>query len=356
MCVFHLALKFAYNGTHFFGFQRQPEVRTVEGDIRKALDDLEREVIGKEGHDLRYSYASRTDRGVSAIGNVLEYRSPIEPVKLIGFLNSRLDHIHFHGYTFIQEINDPFLMDHDELMVKGTEQPTERDPEDPIAKGRNDQRGIDSGHPTTMNSEDFGCTGNGKHFNPRYARERWYRYFAPLIRIDDGKEKRVGIHMKGKPKDFDLIRALGIAEMFVGTHDFSSFARIESGKDPVRTLSSIHVQTRDLVKGLPPFLVIDIKGESFLWMMVRYLVGAIIEAGTGRLENESISEWLEHPKVAQKGSTPVAPENLVLMDVVYDGMDFIHVTEPTSDYFDQAGNALAGLEVWKGIFGDRDLR
>lgn len=57
-------LKVAYNGRGFHGSQSQPNVRTVEGDIVQALND--------EGiKAINYGFLSRTDRGVSALSNLL---------------------------------------------------------------------------------------------------------------------------------------------------------------------------------------------------------------------------------------------------------------------------------------------
>ncbi|HNU61182.1 MAG TPA: hypothetical protein PLI06_09810 [Methanofastidiosum sp.] len=57
-------LKVAYNGREFHGSQSQPNVRTVEGDIVQALDDQGIKAIN-------YGFLSRTDRGVSALSNIL---------------------------------------------------------------------------------------------------------------------------------------------------------------------------------------------------------------------------------------------------------------------------------------------
>lgn len=57
------ALRVFYDGSNFFGSQRQPGQRTVEGELLKAFEAL----------DLRYQNfqsAGRTDAGVSALGNV----------------------------------------------------------------------------------------------------------------------------------------------------------------------------------------------------------------------------------------------------------------------------------------------
>lgn len=57
------ALKVIYDGRGFAGSQIQPKQRTVEGEILKAL-----EKVGARAENFRR--ACRTDRGVSAAGNV----------------------------------------------------------------------------------------------------------------------------------------------------------------------------------------------------------------------------------------------------------------------------------------------
>lgn len=56
-------LKVAYDGTEFHGWQVQPEERSVEGELNKALFELTKE-------DIKVIGASRTDSGVHALGNV----------------------------------------------------------------------------------------------------------------------------------------------------------------------------------------------------------------------------------------------------------------------------------------------
>jgi tRNA pseudouridine38-40 synthase len=61
-----IALKFAYLGTNFSGFQFQPDKRTVEGELFKAL-----KTAGIEVKEARYKSAGRTDAGVHAFGQVI---------------------------------------------------------------------------------------------------------------------------------------------------------------------------------------------------------------------------------------------------------------------------------------------
>lgn len=61
-----IALKIAYLGDCYYGFQRQPGLLTVESVIRGALIR-----IGVPNGD--FCYAGRTDRGVSALGQVIDF-------------------------------------------------------------------------------------------------------------------------------------------------------------------------------------------------------------------------------------------------------------------------------------------
>ena len=92
-----LALKFGYDGRAFHGFSRQPGQRTVEGDILRALGEIG--VIGKGRlpRDIGYGAASRTDAGVSAIGNVLALDTTFRKDALLRALNARLEDIWFHS-------------------------------------------------------------------------------------------------------------------------------------------------------------------------------------------------------------------------------------------------------------------
>lgn len=73
-----VALKIAYIGTDFYGFQRQPDQRTVEGELISSLKDTG---LINDLKECGYSIAGRTDRGVHALGNVISFRTE-EDVKI----------------------------------------------------------------------------------------------------------------------------------------------------------------------------------------------------------------------------------------------------------------------------------
>ena len=319
-----LALKFAYSGKYFHGFQRQPDVRTIEGDIREALFELEGmgleldrdgkqfelyrdekkfepdrggkefEPYVREKKEPIYSYASRTDSGVSAAGNVILFSTPLSGKDLIGYLNTKLEHIFFHSFA---EVNE--------------------------------------------------------RFNPRFASERWYRYFVPTF-TRNGNEPCV--EHCGRIWQFDVELAREAAAIIAGTHDFSIFSKLAPGRDPIRNLNSIDIRIEKKATGLPPFLVFDLRGESFLWMMVKYIVGALLTVGTGQKPITWISKLLDgeenmqnSEKKSRQKPVPAPPEPLVLMDVIYPNISFKKVAEPQRYYVSMAGGQMADMNLWEQL-------
>ncbi len=69
------AFRVAYDGRPFHGFQRQPDVPTVEGVLLDALYELD--VTGaKADTPPRYAAAGRTDAGVSAVRQTVAFETP----------------------------------------------------------------------------------------------------------------------------------------------------------------------------------------------------------------------------------------------------------------------------------------
>jgi len=80
-------LTIEYDGTDFAGWARQPDKRTVQQELERAL----RTVLGEraaDGQPLTLTVAGRTDAGVHAWGQVASYAAEaVDPLRLNGLLD-----------------------------------------------------------------------------------------------------------------------------------------------------------------------------------------------------------------------------------------------------------------------------
>lgn len=136
-------------------------------------------------------------------------------------------------------------------------------------------------------------------WNPRLADHRVYRY-----RLEG---------MEGWWAD-DLERFQRHLDLFVGTHDVRNFARMEEGKNPIRTVVSASPWS---VGGR--IVGFEIVGHSFLWNQVRRIAMAVHSMELGRLSEDEVRDALERPEVpVDFGVAPA--EWLILWDVVWDAL------------------------------------
>src|SRR5947209_19635818 len=77
-------LTLSYDGTDFHGWQTQPVLRTVQETLQQALAALTRESV-------RVNASGRTDTGVHAVGQVVNFRSAtrLAPDAILRALNAR---------------------------------------------------------------------------------------------------------------------------------------------------------------------------------------------------------------------------------------------------------------------------
>jgi len=94
-----IAIKFAYNGMNFQGYARQPKLKTVEGDI---IDLLIVNNIIKDAKESKFRSASRTDKGTSALGNVIAFNTLLNKDLVFNKLKNNKKNILFYGIKNVE--------------------------------------------------------------------------------------------------------------------------------------------------------------------------------------------------------------------------------------------------------------
>lgn len=103
-----MMIKIAYLGDTFYGFARQPGLRTVEGEILQALTTV--------GYTGKVYSASRTDKGVSALCNVIKVN--MNRKDICRMLTGLLHNIIAYAYTF-HDANPRFCTKHYTYFLPG---------------------------------------------------------------------------------------------------------------------------------------------------------------------------------------------------------------------------------------------
>jgi tRNA pseudouridine38-40 synthase len=140
------------------------------------------------------------------------------------------------------------------------------------------------------------------------ARSKLYRYRVFCRETMSPMERHYSYFF---PFPLDLERMKAAAAHLVGEHDFSSFGR-KDGRSAItyRRIFFIDISRRD------PIILIEIKGDGFLWNMVRSIVGTLLEVGRGKKSPEEVKVILESKRRSLAGPT-VGPEGLFLVKVEY---------------------------------------
>jgi tRNA pseudouridine38-40 synthase len=116
------------------------------------------------------------------------------------------------------------------------------------------------------------------------------------------------------PHPVDLALLEETALLFLGTHDFTSFAnearRGSAAKDAVRTLLRL-----DLVPEAGG-LRLEFEGDGFLYKMVRNIVGTLLDVCAGKIRKEEISTILK-AKDRRLAGRAAPPHGLYLVEVKY---------------------------------------
>jgi len=248
----NLKLVLAYDGSEFSGWQVQPDAATIQGTLASAIGRVTGEKVLPQG-------SGRTDAGVHALAQVATFatQSPIPEQNLAKALN---------------DILPPSIR-----VLDATEAPQE--------------------------------------FHARKsANAKTYRYRMHRGAICPPFLARYVWHYP-YPVDEDAMR---LAATFVlGEHDFTSFAAVDSerGRED-ETISNVRRIFESTWERTKEELIYTVRGNGFLYHMVRNLVGTFVLVGKGTLKPDSIAEILRARNRSAAGATAPAG-GLFLVSVEY---------------------------------------
>ena len=249
MAVRNIKLTITYDGSAYHGWQIQPGLRTIQGVITEAIQDL-------LGSEVRLFGASRTDAGVSALGQVglIQIDSPIPTENLAKAITDRLPA--------------------DIAITEAVEVP-----------------------------EGFDLMGA--------VTSKLYRYTIFTGQVRPVLQIRHCWHL---PTKLDTTAMAEAARLLVGKKDFKSFASAaDKRENTVRTIFRCDICNNEEENDL---LYVEVEGDGFLYNMVRNIVGTLVEVGVGRWRLEKINEILEAKDRTAAGQLAPA-QGLCLMWIKY---------------------------------------
>lgn len=152
-------------------------------------------------------------------------------------------------------------------------------------------------------------------FHARYAvRSKTYRYRILQADVCSPFLWRFVWHY---PYALDRGRMAEAARVFVGGHDFTSFAATGSEEDGAgESMRRTVFSSKILWRQRSGILAYEVSGNGFLHHMVRNIVGTLVEVGRGKMTPGDVSRILKSRDRALAGPT-APPQGLCLMRVAY---------------------------------------
>jgi tRNA pseudouridine38-40 synthase len=146
----------------------------------------------------------------------------------------------------------------------------------------------------------------------RSARSKTYRYQIYRGPVLPPHLAREYYHY---PHPLALEPMIAAAALFIGSHDFRSFAKTgsEAERAPRGTVRTV---LRSSLAAAGRRLIYTVEADGFLHHMVRNIVGTLVEVGRGRMTIEEVDELFDRRDRSLAGAT-VPARGLILVKVQY---------------------------------------
>ena len=242
-----LALIVEYDGTNYKGFQYQPKLPTIQSELEKAIG----KVTGKE---VRVRGASRTDTGVHALGQVVEFLTATQ----------------LPEETWTRALNFHLPWD---VKVRETHKPP-------------------------------------PHFHSRHdAIARTYRY---TILNRDTPSPLLHRHCAWIRFPLDTEAMARSAKFLVGTHDFSAFTvSLPPGKSAVREVCRWEVWREE------DRILIEAQANAFMMHQILRTNGVLLEVGRGKAPVSAVHKMMNNSIIKGKSFMGLPAKGLCLIRVDY---------------------------------------
>ncbi len=278
-----LRLTLSYDGTQFHGWAQQDGLRTVEGDVTRALSTVMR-------CEAKLTVAGRTDAGVHAREQVAHVDVPRASWERLSqrdedrYTREEVDDV--RGRRLATQLNG--LLSHGYSRLQRSHQLE-------VPRGQSDVLV----HAVCVVNEEFDArfSATGRSYCYRLV-DRSHR--SPLRRSDV-------LWVDVDRLDLDAMNLA--AEQLLGEHDFIAYCRPREGATTIRTLRLLtFVLSGDVIE-------CRVEADAFCHSMVRSLVGACLEVGSGRREISWPRELLDG-RNRHGGAAPIAPAHGLTLERV----------------------------------------
>lgn len=149
-----------------------------------------------------------------------------------------------------------------------------------------------------------------KDFHPRYCTcEKTYEYVILNRKFPLPEYRNTAFFYYG---DLDIKVMQEATKAFLGEHDFAGFCSAGAQvKTTVRTIYELTVEKKD-----NDMICIRVRGNGFLYNMVRIIAGTLLEVGKGNIEAKSLENRIAAADRSQAGPTAPA-RGLKLIRIQY---------------------------------------
>jgi tRNA pseudouridine38-40 synthase len=254
----NIKITISYDGTNYFGWQKQKNKKTIQGTIEDTIS----KIIGED--EIKLNGSGRTDAGVHAIGQVANFVTQ--------------NNLPIEKWPIVLNYNLP-----GDIRIK--------------------------------NAKEVNIS-----FHARYsAKSKLYRYYIMNRLYKENIISSKQVFLKNYcyflNNRLDIDRMKEVAKYLIGCHDFSSLSCLNKKKDERKKLKNRTI-IKINIKKKKQLVCFSIEADAFLYKMVRIIIGTLIDFSINQRKPEEIIQILKN-KDNQNSGKVVPPQGLYLVKVNY---------------------------------------